>query len=340
MNNLGMTNPAANPVQVQNTIVRPVRISEGPQIQPESTREPVKAPPVELENVISVSEDGDTVQASQTSLSKLEEKEPDDRVVVKQQNEDNAISEKKPPKPSVEEPQPLDVRTESMKPPILPGENAESRAEAAETDNERLEQIEAMAGGLGAAAEVKPTPQPEIKPVTAPEIAPVEDKKPELPPIGIERNAVIQEKLKPVETEEPENPVIEEAKKAAAEVKEKNPVIEENNNKSNVSSFVGFSNAQLKELYLKGDISRRTYESELESRDTEKEFLQEMNRSFAKDMGNKVAVGEKVTRDEQELKIVFSEDSSDKIDPRERIKIMDTLENIEMSGVASVALRR
>lgn len=200
----------------------------------------------ELENVVSVSEDGDTVQASNEGQERLEE-DAFGRVVVKNKEE------------------------------IAPEELAENIAEMAEMpeiDIPEEEQVEAA--------------EEEVAPVAA---AP-------------EENIASASELMSAQPED------------VAQAGQ------------NITSFVGYTDSELEQMYLKGDISKQDYDAEMENRAEKKEVKEAESKEFGREIEEQLSKGNKADRDSQELREAFSPDASDKIKAGEKIIIMDNLEKV------------
>nr|MCR4891226.1 hypothetical protein [Lachnospiraceae bacterium] len=181
---------------------------------------------------------------------------------------------------------------------------------------------------IGEEEKKNPYLEEQIKALTEPE----EEKK----------NPYLEEQIKAFmePEEEKKNPYLEEQIKALTEPRKKNPVIEEKKGfEREPSSFVGYSENQLKELYYEDKISRNEYNQELESREEQREFLRASNEAMAKDMLKGLRDEEALQVTKQEMKIVFSNEPLNGILPEERVKIIDSLENITLAGEASVPTR-
>ncbi len=180
-----------------------------------------------LENVISTSKDGDTVQASQKAMEQLKEDEEDGRVVDK-----NSLMAQK------------EVTT------------------VAGSGKERLEALK-----------------------------------------------------------EAEAKAKEEAKARRAEAEEAR-----DGQQGSVTSLNAYSDAQLKQLYLKGDISKQSYDSEIEKRESELEDTKEQNAVFQKESARNVGRMEENARDAVEIKNLGSQDSSDAPDAMMRAMVLSSLD--------------
>ena len=113
----------------------------------------------------------------------------------------------------------------------------------------------------------------------------------------------------------------EEAKARRAEAEEAR-----DGQQSSVTSLNAYSDAQLKQLYLKGDISKQSYDSEIEKRESELEDTKEQNAGFQKESARNVGRMEENARDAVEIKNLGSQDSSDAPDAMMRAMVLSSLD--------------
>ncbi len=262
---------------ISDISIAPIVTSAGrvgsPVEAPEKVRETEK--PEELDNVVSKSKDGDTVQVSDKSAEKLEdytfgrmdivEKDEGKAAKAAAENEDKAGAQ---------------VAAEEEKAAVnaqaVPAENAVAEAEEGKNADEKvIPNIASPAAGTEDKEAVKRALEEEEK----------------------EK----EEEVKAVETEE-----------------------------AKITSFAGYTEDQLKQLYQKGEISKGDFDRQMEIKEALKEESdQETNEedgSVSKMIRGVLGTESKGGRDEAEIKAAFSEDSSDKTDAAERIAIMDTIE--------------
>ena len=208
----------------------------------------------ELENVVSKSKDGDTVQVSESSAEKLSEDAFGRMDIIGRSDGDDKAA----------------------------------------IDRNVIDQGAANAVAMeeeGRNADEKVIPN-----ITASAVAPAD--KPEL--------------KKPDEDDEKK----EEAVKA----------IEEEGEKPKVTSFAGYTEDQLRQMYQKGEISRQDYEKQVKLKEQLKEEASGDTGEVNKMMKGVLGLSNEGDKDETELKALFSEDSSDKIPTAERIAFMDAVE--------------
>ena len=102
--------------------------------------------------------------------------------------------------------------------------------------------------------------------------------------------------------------------------------IEEEGEKPKVTSFAGYTEDQLRQMYQKGEISRQDYEKQVKLKEQLKEEASGDTGEVNKMMKGVLGLSNEGDKDETELKALFSEDSSDKIPTAERIAFMDAVE--------------
>ena len=225
----------------------------------------------ELENVVSRSKDGDTVQVSEGSVEKLSE---------------DAFGR-------------MDIIGRSSEADRAETESAAAEGSASDAENAAVERPAADAGAENVIAleeEGRNADEKVIPNITAPAVAPAD--KPE-----IER---------PDEDEEEK----EEAVKA----------IEEEGEKPKITSFAGYTEDQLRQLYQRGEISRQDYEKQVKLKEELKEETSGDTGEVNRMMKGVLGLSNEGDKDRTELKALFSEDSSDKIPAAERIAFMDAVE--------------
>ncbi len=196
-----------------------------------------------LEDVISRSRDGDTLQASKSAVNKLEEEERDGRVVKK----DSLLAAKE----------------------VIPG----TKKKEQEEDSATLFQKESAVK----AAEEKAKKE-------------------------------IREELQKQE--------------AASKAKEK----EEDLKAASGSSFAGYTEAQLKQMYLKGDISKNSYDKEIDRREELKEEQVDQSQAVKELAQKNLAQTYLGTQATLELKGLESEDSAEIPQALTRAQILNALD--------------
>ena len=136
-----------------------------------------------------------------------------------------------------------------------------------------------------------------------------------------------------------ENPIakmkeaMEKVKKAIAEKDEKAEEKEEEKAaeefKQQITSFDGYTDQQLEQLYIKGEISKADYDKEMDSREEQKTSDAQERNNFSKDMTEKIVLTEENTRGGAAIETAYSDRANNEtMKPDERIKAMENLEDI------------
>ncbi len=138
------------------------------------------------------------------------------------------------------------------------------------------------------------------------------------------------ERLENIDIEEPREPVIsqaeiekKEAQIKAAETAEQNS---ESTFKPQITSFTSYSDQQLRELYLNGDISRYSYDQEMTSRAEKAEKLNENEQVFREGIVRSIEEDDKLDRSAKSLENAFDEDSSDRLTAEQRLAMVEAAE--------------
>ena len=104
---------------------------------------------------------------------------------------------------------------------------------------------------------------------------------------------------------------------------------EERSFEPQITSFDGYSNQQLRQLYLDGTISRYSYDSEMSARAEESENFEEREQVFREGIVREIENEGKTERIGEAVKQAFSEDSSQKLTADQRMDMMNAAENSE-----------
>ena len=258
-----ISTPATTPA------VQPSR--EGAQ-QPDRVRpgeeQPALAPA--YENIVSVSEDGDTVQASPESMQELEdeafgtvvERTP---VNEEEEEEENAVN-------AEEENQP--ARTE-------------------ENDENAYDPIEVQQEEARRRAEIR-------------------------------EERAMEERRAELEAEAAQNaPVRVQAENEEREAMEG----------SRITSFNGYTDTQLRSLYLSGEITRADYDAEMQNREEanseEIAEVQSENQQFSRDMSTYAGLENQSANDAVQLEEAYSPTANDNIRAADRIDMIAQAQNLQ-----------
>jgi len=260
-----------------------------------------------LENLVAVSEDGDTVQATEEGMERLEEdafgkvvaqKSDETRGTVQEQNitteEDREEDEENPVRNDVEE-----RRKEALQAAGLTAGD-EDDPNKIDPTKERLEE-QTDPNRIDPAKE-------RIKEQTDPN-------KPD--PLKERLEAEIKRKEK------------EEERK---EERENIDTTKDNSYNPGVSSFKGYTDEQLEQLYIKGEISKNDYDKEMDARKEREEELENASSEFNKEFSAEIAAEEQGQLQAEELKNVFSPDSNDNLTPQTRDDILTKLQDFSLNN--------
>ena len=253
-----------------------------PAVQPagEGARQPERVRPGEeqpnlapaYENIVSVSADGDTVQASPESMQELEDEAFGtvvERTPVNEENEENEANA---------------VRAE---------EQNEQAARTEENDEHAYDPVEVQ--------------QEEAR-----------------------RRAEMREELREEERQA----------EIAAEAAQEAPVrVEAENNErealqgSQITSFDGYTDSQLRSLYLSGEITRADYDAEMQNREeaatSQLEDVQSGNEQFSREMGTYAGLEQQNAVDRIQIEEAFSPEANDAIRAADRVEMMTQAQNLQ-----------
>lgn len=281
-----------------------IRVSAGaerPGIKPAGEKEKA-AKEQELENLVSKSEDGDTLQVSEQGVSRLESE------MEKKELKTELTEEEKEEKQAKGQPAPetrVERAADSLEQKLAVIGSAGSGKEdqvRQEADRLKVEMAAAGQDNTGAGREIRLEQQAQKMEEDAKEIA-----------------AMKAEIAGRLNADQREAAVDEKPERGTGSGQEEKRV------DINVSSYTGISNSQLKQMYQKGEISKNDYDKEMEKREEQLESMQQEDEEASKEMAGNVSAGNRVELDAQELKAAFSEDSSQTLDARQRVDIVDTL---------------
>ena len=208
---------------------------------------------LEIEDVISVSKDGDTVQAGRESLEKLE----DDRFgrVIRLDDQAQAAT----------------VQAQE--------ETQAQRAEAAQ------EAREAAARALEEARQAQQAAREKIAETAA-------------------QNTKESEREDRAETLE----------------------VRDERAQQQITSFQGYTDQQLQQMYNRGEISKNDYDREMATREQSREERTERTAEFSNEMAENAAGAQQVQQDRTQIETAFGEDSSETVAPEDRVDAMDAVQ--------------
>ncbi len=288
-----------NPIQVNNnnTIKTPAQ-TQGPEKtavqKPEVENKPREQRIEEaLENVVSVSKDGDTVQVTDESNERLEE-DAFGKMAVRSENNNIAQDD------------------DAAETGTVPNDRTEINTEAVNTkDDNRTKEDPADTTKPDPAKErLKEAADPN-KPDPAKERLQAQRESDE------RRKEIIKDMVKSADDDERAD--------ERAQAKEEQQM-------QNITSFTGYTDQQLQQMVREGQITQNDYDREMEARSEKTQAAIDNNNEFAKDMATNIAEEELTQRQAAELQTVFSEDSADVPDAETRADILDKLQDFTLNN--------
>ena len=96
---------------------------------------------------------------------------------------------------------------------------------------------------------------------------------------------------------------------------------------SNITSLNSYTDTQLEQMYLKGEISKYNYDQEMNAREAEREDQQNNNEDTSKQVMATVNGMERVAQDAAQLQQAFAEDTVTTPDAAQRVEILSTLQD-------------
>lgn len=263
----------------------------------------------ELENLVSVSPDGDTVQVSREGSARLQENKPD-REAAKD-SEKAAVS---------------------VEPRMVTGKTAVSEHEAAVNGtvvseerspvNETVVLQGRSAKGETTAAEEQAVLDEAAKAVGVVNMGIPIGRVPETERVDEEENVQLAVTSGVSLGEKNVIMVSLEREPEADQTEDKEPYVPE------IKSFAGYSDTQLEQMYLKGEISKFDYDQEMDSREEERKVQQEKEMDFSAGMTEQVQKEEQVEQNAVSIQKAFSPEASNTIAPTDRVNIIATLQNL------------
>ncbi|MBQ7464272.1 MAG: hypothetical protein IJS86_05380 [Lachnospiraceae bacterium] len=283
-----------NPIQVNNINTAPVQTREVEKATPKKTEnEALQNKPLEdieerLEDVVSVSKDGDTVQVTEESNERLEE-DAFGKVAVRNENE------------------PSDDRTGTVR------EETENIETVREVENTREED-----DARNEAVDRNPTRErlEEAADQTKPDAA--KERLEAQKESDARRKEIIKDMIKSDDNDKRADEINDEKKEEQA--------------RQNITTYTGYTDEQLQRMVREGQISQNDYNKEMDARKDRTEAAIENNNEFARDMAVNIAEEELNTRQGEELRTVFSEDSNDVPDAETRAEVLDKLQDFTLGA--------
>ena len=125
----------------------------------------------------------------------------------------------------------------------------------------------------------------------------------------------------------------EEDKKDQEQLREKVAQGDEETRKQNITSYAGYTNAQLQQMAQKGEISQNDYKTEIEKREEKLQNTQQNLTTTERDMAKNMDRINKVERQTGAVETAFDEESNQNINAETRADIVQNLENSEQTRI-------
>ncbi|MCR5502623.1 MAG: hypothetical protein K6F53_06420 [Lachnospiraceae bacterium] len=273
----------------------------------------------ELKDLIAVSKDGDTAQASENAKELLSE----DRFgsVRKIEAGDQDEQKNAPGRINADEEERAGINAQNPAEKEEPSAGEKLAEEAREAEEaRRTEERARIEAGQKAEAEERSRIEAEQKAEAAERREKAEERREEREAAEAER----EERTAGAAGQDGQSPEAANGNRGpAAAGQENNPA----NNRA-ITSLKSYTETQLEQLYEQGQISKTDYDKEVENRKELREDRQEQDREFSENTVRGIGLQEKAERDEEELKNAFSEDANDNLNPGERIAMINAADEM------------
>ena len=95
-----------------------------------------------------------------------------------------------------------------------------------------------------------------------------------------------------------------------------------------IMSFSGYTDAQVEQLYRKGEISRYDYEKEMTKREEQLEKKLETGHAFSEEMSENIQTQETAERRSNAVEMAYAADASDTLSPQTRVDAVLQMEEL------------
>ncbi len=289
-----------NPIQVNNNTIKTPAQTQAQGIEKTAPQKPevetkAREQRIEeaLENVVSVSKDGDTVQVTDESNERLEE-DAFGKMAVRSENNNIAQDDDATEKPAVQNGR-TEINTEAVN----------------VTDNNKAQEKPAEENAVSPTRERLKENADTTKPDPAKERLQAQRESDE------RRKEIIKDMVKSADDEERADD--------RAEAKEEQQM-------QNITSFTGYTDQQLQQMVRDGQITQNDYDREMEARSEKTQAAIDNNNEFARDMAVNIAEEELTQRQADELRTGYDEDSADVPDAETRADILDKLQDFTLNA--------
>ncbi|MBR5377162.1 MAG: hypothetical protein IK139_07765 [Lachnospiraceae bacterium] len=301
-----------NPVQVNNNITRPAP-AQTKEIEKPAPQRPetdiARTKPREdieetLDNIVSVSKDGDTVQVTEEGTERLEE-DAFGKMAVK--NEDNGTTQDDAAAGTdTARTGRVEITTEAVSATV------DNRAQENAAQADKAQENTAQENTVSPTRErLEETADP-TKPDPAKERLEAQRESDE------RRKEIIKDMVKSNEDD------------ARADERAKTRETQEQV-QQNITTLTGYTDQQLQQMVREGQISQNDYNNEMDARSEKIQASKDNNNEFAREMAINIAEEELTRRQAAEIQAVYAETSASVPDAETRADILDRLQNFTLN---------
>ena len=299
-----------NPTPITQPIETPVRTDRtGQNDRQTPVDRPAAQPEKELENVVSVSEDGDTVQASPTGVEKLTEESS-----VKVTGGDKDAAKTVPPED--------DFRTEETDARAKETTGSAQQGQidrAADTADRNKDEANRVDQTNDNARETRGRAEEQNKDNALDRLKESEEKRAELIKAAQEAQEKRAEALKAA----PEKQEEEASEPVRVDVGADSP-------DRKVNTYAGISDQQLSEMYREGEISKYSYDKEISAREQRAEEIKENNSALNEEMAVEAGVANRTLQNFNAIENAYTKEQTieEAREATQRLEAMDTVQKI------------
>ena len=117
--------------------------------------------------------------------------------------------------------------------------------------------------------------------------------------------------------------------KPSVTLDEDKAVEKENENvKPEITSYIGFTDTELKELYLKGDISQIDYNLEMEAREARRDEAAKKDQAFSNNLADNISRQSEITRNADTISTIENGENSSTIPDELRLQALQNFDTV------------
>lgn len=300
-----------NPVQVNNNITRPAP-AQTKEVEKTAPQKPeadiARTKPREdieenLDNIVSVSKDGDTVQVTEEGNERLEE-DAFGKMAVK--SEDNEAAQSDGAADAARTGR-VDITTEAV------SATGDNRTQENAVQENKTQKNPGQENAVSPTRErLEETADP-TKPDPAKERLEAQRESDE------RRKEIIKDMVKSNEADERAD--------ERAEARETQEQVQQN-----ITTLKGYTDQQLQQMVRDGQISQNDYDNEMDSRSEKTQAAIDNNNEFAREMAINIAEEELSRRQAAEIQAVYAETAASVPDAQTRADILDKLQDFTLNN--------